>query len=62
MPLGEAGVEKVNLNVDPLWSGGPFKSDVGLRLCHTARLIAILIIYVDFTIPPLLNEARFYTV
>ena len=59
MPFGEAGAEKVNLNNDSLWSGAPFESDVGLRPCHTARLIVILIIYVDFTILPLLNKARF---
>jgi len=59
MSFGEAGAEKVNQNVDSLWSEGPFKSDVGSRPCHTARLIAILIIYVDFTILSLLNEARF---
>ena len=58
MPFGEAGAKNVNLDVDSLWSGGPFESDVGLHPCHTARLVAILIIYVDFTIPPLLNEAR----
>ncbi|OCL04204.1 glycoside hydrolase family 95 protein [Glonium stellatum] len=27
MPFGGAGAEKVNLNVDSLWSGGPFESD-----------------------------------
>ena len=59
MLFGEAGAEKVNLNVDSLWSEGPFESNVGLRPCHTARLVATLIIYVDFIIPPLLNEARF---
>lgn len=59
MPFGEAGAEKVNLNVDSLWSGSPFESDVGLYPCHTACLIAILIIYMDFTILPLLNEAQF---
>lgn len=25
MPFGEAGGEKLNLNVDSLWSGGPFE-------------------------------------
>lgn len=28
MPFGLPGADKVNLNVDSLWSGGPFMSDV----------------------------------
>lgn len=28
MPFGEAGTEKINLNYDDLWSGGPFQVDV----------------------------------
>jgi len=32
MPFGAPGFDKVNLNVDSLWSGGPFQSDVYLKL------------------------------
>jgi hypothetical protein len=28
MPFGEAGTEKINLNYDDLWSGGPFQVNV----------------------------------
>jgi hypothetical protein len=28
MPFGEPGVEKLNLNHDELWEGGPFQVDV----------------------------------
>lgn len=28
LPFGEPGAEKVNLNVDSLWSGGPFAASV----------------------------------
>jgi hypothetical protein len=30
MPLGAVGSDYVNLNVDSLWSGGPFENSVGL--------------------------------
>lgn len=28
MPFGEPGAEKLNLNHDELWEGGPFEVDV----------------------------------
>ena len=28
IPFGAPGAEKVNLNVDSLWSGGPFEVEV----------------------------------
>jgi hypothetical protein len=31
MPFGEAGTEKLNLNYDDLWIGGPFQVDVSLK-------------------------------
>jgi hypothetical protein len=31
MPFGEAGTEKLNLNYDDLWSGGPFQVDVSFK-------------------------------
>lgn len=30
MPFGEPGAEKLNLNHDELWEGGPFEIDVSL--------------------------------
>lgn len=30
MPFGPPGAEKVVLNIDSLWSGGPFKSSVSV--------------------------------
>jgi hypothetical protein len=30
MPFGEPGVEKLNLNYDELWEGGPFQVEVRL--------------------------------
>ena len=31
MPFGNPGSESINLNVDSLWSGGPFECSVGPR-------------------------------
>lgn len=28
MPFGQPGQEKLSLNIDSLWSGGPFESNV----------------------------------
>jgi hypothetical protein len=42
MPFGEAGTEKLNLNYDDLWSGGPFQVDVSLEILFVGLLILIL--------------------
>lgn len=41
MPFGEAGTEKLNLNYDDLWSGGPFQVDVSLKtfFAHLAKIL-----------------------
>jgi hypothetical protein len=41
MPFGFPGNEKVILNVDSLWSGGPFASAVGY-LCRAQRTPCML--------------------
>lgn len=38
MPLGMYGKEIVNLNVDSLWSGGPFESKVCRVVPHICRV------------------------
>lgn len=39
MPFGEAGNEKLNLNYDDLWGGGPFQVDVSLPTLSDVSLI-----------------------
>lgn len=34
MPIGDASYDVVNLNIDSLWSGGPFGATVSTRLSH----------------------------
>jgi hypothetical protein len=50
MPFGAPGAEKIVLNIDSLWSGGPFESSVSfpsilqglfLILCYSHMLAAI---------------------
>jgi hypothetical protein len=38
MPFGEAGTEKLNLNYDDLWSGGPFQVDVNFTALFDVSL------------------------
>jgi hypothetical protein len=38
MPFGEAGTEKINLNYDDLWTGGPFQVDVSLMVLLIAHV------------------------
>lgn len=40
MPIGPAGQETLNLNVDSLWSGGPFEAAVS---CIRLRLLRALL-------------------
>jgi signal recognition particle receptor subunit beta len=35
MLFGQPGSEKINMNIDSLWSGGPFEATVGTLFCVT---------------------------
>jgi hypothetical protein len=61
IPFGQPGQEKINLNIDSLWSGGPFESSVRATIFSPKSILSSdeTIFAIDRNIFLLRNRAYF---